>query len=232
MDHTKQPDINLDDGWGLSEAHFRRLTEQAKPLNPGSMVEFGSGGSTIRLHYAFPEAAIVSFEHEKPWLEHARGQRENVAANHISLHHAPLSWQRFLGGPYLTYSVPPDTLPEKVDLALIDGPPYATLRGREAGLYIIHSRLSTGGLVFLDDAQRRWEQQILANWRQTAGHCYDFELLEGDSKQMAMLRKTADAPLKSSPEVIRDARACRREIRRQRLREGLGAIKQMILQNR
>ncbi len=222
--------INLDAGWGLSESLFSKFVEQLSDASPENIVEFGSGGSTARMLKSFPDVKITSFEHDKQWIGYARQQLELEYESRVQLHYAPLQWHKFLGASYLSYSVSSDQLPASADVALIDGPPYSTLRGREACLYIIHSKLVVGGRVFLDDAQRPWETQIIQNWKKTAGHCYTFEMLHGERKNMMMLTKTEDTSLRSDNTVQRDLRACRKEIRKNRIREYLGSWKKWIYQ--
>ena len=214
--------INLDAGWGLSESLFRQLTKRLINTHPQSIVEFGSGGSTVRMLQEFPEAVITSFEHDEQWITYAREQLNLRSDNRTQLHFAPLKWQRFLKAPYLSYHISNGQLPASAEIVLIDGPPYSTLRGREACLYMIHSRIPIGGHVFLDDAQRPWESQIISNWYKTAGHCYQFELLEGEYKKMMMLTKIRPDTLNHNKQVKRDAKACRREIRKNRIREYFG----------
>ncbi len=220
--------VDLDAGWGLSESLFREFTNKLSGTVPRTIIEFGSGGSTLRMLKTFPEATIISFEHDQQWISYAREQLQNHNSNLIQLYFAPLKWQLFLGAPYLTYSIADTQMPASADIVLIDGPPYYTLRGREACLYMAHSRIPIGGRIFLDDAQRSWEQQIISNWKTTAGHCYDFELFAGDRKKMMMLTKYNDAPLRPSASVKKDARTCRREIRKNRFREYLGKWKKRL----
>lgn len=220
--------VDLDAGWGLSESLFRAIKNKLSGSVTRTVIEFGSGGSTLRMLETFPAATIISFEHDQQWISYAREQLQHYNSNRIQLNFAPLKWQSFLGAPYLTYNLADAQIPVSADMLLIDGPPYYTLRGREACLYVAHSHITIGGRVFLDDAQRPWEQQIIANWKATAGHCYEFEVLAGERKNMMMLTKHNDAPLRPSASVKKDARTCRREIRKNRFRERLGKWKKRL----
>ena len=68
----------------------------------------------------------------------------------------------FRGRPFITYTTP--DLAKAIDIVIVDGPPAATRRGREACLYYAYDRLRVGGTVILDDLCRQDEQTILANW--------------------------------------------------------------------
>lgn len=127
-------------------------------------MEFGSGVSSIRLALEFPDARILSIESNRRWYESVELLRaEHGVENNLTVSFRPLRWQAHGGAAFLSYGR--GTLPERVDAALIDGPPTWTRRGREACLYQVMPRLVRGGLVFLDDYQRRREKTIVRNWR-------------------------------------------------------------------
>ena len=156
-------DLNLDTSWRIGERSFRYICALIRDNQYRSLVEFGSGASTVRLAAEFPKMLIVSIEHDSAFLEQTRRLLAQAAPNtRVDLQHCRLRW-RFLGGrPFFTYSQA--RLPEQVDLVIIDGPPGSTRRGREACLYVCYERLRIGGVVVLDDLCRQNEQQSYANW--------------------------------------------------------------------
>lgn len=66
----------------------------------------------------------------------------------------------------------------RIDAAVVDGPSSATLRGREACLYQIFEKLRVGGLVFLDDYERKGEKIIVRNWLDTYLNCFEKQVIE------------------------------------------------------
>jgi hypothetical protein len=77
---------------------------------------------------------------------------------------------------------------EKVDCVIVDGPPFYTLRGREACLYQIYPKLDVGGLVFLDDYSRVDERTILNNWLSVYPDSFSVQIVEV-GHQVALLQK-------------------------------------------
>jgi hypothetical protein len=73
-----------------------------------------------------------------------------------------LCWQRHGLGLYQSYCTGPFF--PRVDVVIIDGPPFWTSRGREACLYQAFRSLRVGGRVYLDDYDRPGEKQIVRNW--------------------------------------------------------------------
>ncbi len=155
--------LNLDQGWGIGEASFRRIVEQIRAAGAQSIVEFGSGISSIRFALEFPEARIFAIESSREWYETVVRMREEHGTHNLTVSHRPLRWQMHSGALFLSYA--PGELPERVDAVLIDGPPTWTRRGREACLYQVMPRLAVGGHVFLDDFHRNREKTMLRNWQ-------------------------------------------------------------------
>lgn len=150
-------ELNLDAGWSLTEAAFSALLSAVAARPPRHILEFGSGRSTVRLALAFPDAKIVSLEHDPQ--EFARTtlllHRHGVKGR-VDLRLAPL-----VDGAY-GYDL--GTSPS-FDVVLVDGPPGHVEGGREmagrAGLKL----LAAGGRLFLDDYERSAEQEAAKAWR-------------------------------------------------------------------
>lgn len=150
-------------------------------------MEFGSGMSTLRLARAFSQATIISYESDPSYLKELTFKIEaEPECERIILHHSPLKWQKYRFYSYFSYAV--DELPDSIDAVLIDGPPYWTLRGREACLHQVFSKLKPGGYVFLDDCNRSYEQQILKNWQLLYGDSIHISV-EGSDKKNGIIRK-------------------------------------------
>jgi hypothetical protein len=184
-------ELSLDGSWALGEPIFAAMVGKLEPMNPRRIVEFGSGRSTVRLAHAFPEATIVSVEHDPEYL--AETKRFIAAYSPeaaISVEHRPLCWQTWHGLPYFSYGA--GAFGQGVDAVLIDGPPFPTsARGREACLHHVYGSIRIGGRIFLDDYERPAEQDVVANWMRTYPGSFSVEVL-GDKKQMCVLTKERD----------------------------------------
>lgn len=155
--------LSLDQGWSVGEETFGEIVQQLRAIRATTIVEFGSGLSSIRLALEFPEARIVSIESNRQWYEKVTGMRaEYRVETNLAVQHRFLRWQRYGLSVFRSYGR--GELPEQVDAVIIDGPPTWTRRGREACLYQVVRRLRTGGRVLLDDYGRNREKKIVRNW--------------------------------------------------------------------
>ncbi len=160
-----------------------------QPIAPATILEFGSGASTVHVATAFPEAHIFTIDHDNTHLSKTRELCKSAnVKDKVTFIHSPLIKRRFGPSAYWSYSVFPT--PSNIDCVLIDGPPYFADRGREACLYAIHDSLKIGGIVTLDDCRRLQEKKTIANWRSTfAG---SFQIEEADvGHGLTFLIKTA-----------------------------------------
>lgn len=152
----------FDNCWTIGEDTLSFLVEELQSLRMEHLVEFGSGASTVRLALRFPQTAILSIENSPRFYQHTLRLLDNVPAHRVTLELRDLHWQRHGFGLYQSYH--PGPMPDRVDAAIIDGPPWWTTRGREACLYQVFDVLRIGGRVYLDDFGRPAEQQIVRNW--------------------------------------------------------------------
>lgn len=160
--------LESESSWSLGEKAYRAILEDLRSIDAKSIVEFGSGTSTLWLSRDLPEANIFSIEGDQCFLDETRedlelhGRRANV-----ELVHRPICWQRHGLSWFRSYE--PGGFPEQVDAVLIDGPPIATRRGREACLYQVFPTSHVGTRFYLDDYCREAEQQIVRNWLRAYG---------------------------------------------------------------
>jgi predicted O-methyltransferase YrrM len=182
-------DLNLDIGWRITEKGFAKIVEHLLRANCRSMIEFGSGASTVRWVMAMPSLKVISLEHDPKFLSETKQIIEESGLYHnIELWHRPLCHVWIGGRRFLTYCRPHFT--QQVDCLVIDGPPGATRRGREACLYFAYDVLKIGGLVVLDDAARTAERKIIANWMSVYPNSFELSLAP-EGSGIAFLRKVA-----------------------------------------
>lgn len=155
--------LEFESSWSLGEAAYQAILEDLQSIGARTLVEFGSGTSTLRLSLDLPGSTLLSIEGDEAFLAQTHG---TLAAHGgqatVDLSHRPLRWQRHGLSWFRSYA--PGPFPEHVDAVLIDGPPIATRRGREACLYQVFDRCHRGTRFYLDDYQREAEQQIVQNW--------------------------------------------------------------------
>jgi hypothetical protein len=191
MGISTQKRLDLDaSAWSLGEEAFKKIVETIQATcQPSRIIEFGSGVSSIRLALAFPNARIISIESDRLCFQHTASlAKDSLRQPNLDLRYRPLNFQSYGTGQILSYEKDNFFEGEKVDCAIIDGPPFYTLRGREACLYQIYEWLDQGGLVFLDDCQRAEERIILDNWLAVYPESFSMEFIVA-GHQLAVLRK-------------------------------------------
>lgn len=160
--------LEFESSWSLGEMAYQAIVEDLRSFDAKSIVEFGSGTSTLRLSRDLPKATIFSIEGDPSFLAETRRNLElRGGPAEVELVHRPLCWQRHGLGCFRSYE--PGCFPERVDAALIDGPPIATRRGREACLYQVFAKSHVGTRFYLDDYCREAEQRIVLNWLRAYG---------------------------------------------------------------
>ena len=157
-----------EDNWSLTDFNYAKILTALSNKPVRTIVEFGSGLSTIRLSKDFPRAKILSIEHQE--LFHKRFKdflRENNIDNVVPLCQ-PLKYVNIGIRRYLTYNLDSGNIDKRIDFVLVDGPVESkTLRGREAPLYMIFPLLRIGCIIALDDFHRASAKMVVKNWLST-----------------------------------------------------------------
>jgi predicted O-methyltransferase YrrM len=146
-----------------------------------SIMEFGSGISTVIIARAMKvhgmNAKLVSVESDKEWSDLTGELLEKEGlTSYVELIHAPLTHRDWKGRSLLWYDEL--TLRERlrsftpVDMVLIDGPAaYNQHYGlnRYFAMPFLKDRLAENHCIFLDDANRDGEKQVLDYWKNEYG---------------------------------------------------------------
>lgn len=180
--------LGFTSGWSLGEEAYQAIHDDLVQHDVRTIVEFGSGTSTLRLSRDLPAATIFSLESDPGFEQQTRSQLKQLGGPaHVEVALRPIAWQRHSLGFFRSYQ--PGSFPAHVDAVLIDGPPITTRRGREACLYQVFQQARIGARFYLDDYCREAEQQIVRNWlRAYPGelvHCTTFAV----DHQVAVLEK-------------------------------------------
>lgn len=150
--------------WKADTILLTRIVDTIERLRPESVVELGAGASTLVTAKALAlhgGGRLVSFDQHgdfvdatSAWLaEHGLDADMHPAG----LVTPPGDW------PGLWYDV--HHVPERIDLLIIDGPPWTVhpyVRGAAETLF---DRIPVGGVVLLDDAARPGERIVARRWR-------------------------------------------------------------------
>lgn len=149
--------------WKADTGFLHRIVDAVEELRPRHVVELGAGASSLvcaralqihgggMLHSYDQHSGFV--DATRDWLRH-----EGVSAKlrHAALEEAPDGWH----GLWYVLS----DLPERIDLLIIDGPPWAIHPLVRGAAEILFDRLAPGGIVLLDDAARPGERVVAQRW--------------------------------------------------------------------
>ncbi|MEM9727608.1 MAG: hypothetical protein AAF997_03420 [Myxococcota bacterium] len=191
-DSTPRDPLAFSSGWSLGEDAYQSIAKELRAQGVRTIVEFGSGTSTLRLSRDFPDVTIFSIESEARFRDETLADLDTLGGPaEVDLVLRPIEWQRHSVSWFRSYQ--PGGFPSEVDSVLIDGPPITTRRGREACLYQVFGSLRPGAKIFLDDYCRDAEQQIVRNWlRAYDGSLVQLPTIERDHR-VAVLQKVGDA---------------------------------------
>jgi hypothetical protein len=154
--------------WALNAAGLLRLLHLIEQQQPKTILELGSGTSSVWIAYALERSGgrLVSVDHAPEFAELTRSMLAMHGLEHVAeVRHAPLRQLRMDGRDFRWYAAEAFTDLSEVGLLVVDGPPGGTgPAARYPALRELESRLSSRATVFLDDADRPDEQEILRQW--------------------------------------------------------------------
>ncbi|AUW57694.1 hypothetical protein C1T17_05825 [Sphingobium sp. SCG-1] len=179
--------------WKADTGFLRHIVMQIALLQPGIVVELGAGASTLVAAKALAlhgGGQLISFDQHAGFVDATREWLDDNGLS-VDIRHAPLE-ANVEGWPGRWYSV--DRLPDRIDLIIIDGPPWSVhpmVRGAADSLF---RRLSPGGVVLLDDAARPGERLVARRWRKRWPDI-DFSLLhDGTKGTLVGVKRVAGVP--------------------------------------
>ena len=184
-------------GWSIDASLARRLCHLLRDQRPRTIVELGSGTSTIVIATCMKALqeenySHVAIDHDARYLRLTRELAIlNNVENSIDFCECPLRYSADLNQVWYAGAVE-KLNGMKIDLLLVDGPP-GTLqtRSRYPALPQLYSVLADKCTVILDDAIRPDEEMIANAWiREFPG--FALEILPGGHKA-AILTRTSKA---------------------------------------
>jgi predicted O-methyltransferase YrrM len=169
-------------GYSMTFANLQVLMDLLDESQPDTVVEFGSGLSTVLVAAWMKRRGrglLRSFDHDAGWADKtSRHLAKYGLDRHCQLSCVPLSAISVEGHTVEWYTLPPDVqeLPG-IDLVIVDGPPsHAQAMARLPALFAVEARLSDDCCVILDDAMRPEEIAVAGIWRQHLRWCESYTI--------------------------------------------------------
>ncbi len=154
--------------WSAASDFLNLLIEHCQEHNPSTILECSSGLSTLVLARCCQLNAhghVFSLENGETFAEATREnlQQFNLSSQATVIDAALMPYQ-LKQKDFDWYAI--DELPaKKIDLLVIDGPPgHIQHHSRFPALPLLHERLNATCTIFLDDAGRDEEKEIVALW--------------------------------------------------------------------
>jgi predicted O-methyltransferase YrrM len=161
-------------GWALTADAAAVLVREIALNRPRNIIELGSGVSTQLIGRMLKEAGegkLYSLDHDSGWAEQTRRHiHASGLSDYVEVLDAPLEKQRFGGKEFNWYKFP-EALRNlgEIDLIVVDGPPQSLDPNgipRYPALPAFFAQLSAGAVVFIDDAKRPHEQEMISRWHE------------------------------------------------------------------
>ncbi|OPZ76069.1 MAG: hypothetical protein BWY79_01797 [Actinobacteria bacterium ADurb.Bin444] len=157
--------------WSASPDFLALLARTCFRIRPATVVELGTGVSTVVLGYCaecLGTVRIVSVDHQDEYAastqamlkEHGLARQADVRVGElkpVAVGEETFSWY----DPSVFHGL------DRIDLLIIDGPPVseAAPHARFPALPVLYPRLAEGAVVLLDDAARTSEKESTTRWQ-------------------------------------------------------------------
>lgn len=174
--------------WKADTGLLHLIVDTILARRPETVVELGAGASTLvaarALRMARPGAILTSFDQHEGFVDATREWLRKYAL-YADLRYAPLEsptgeWRD------LWYDL--HAVPERIDLLLIDGPPWAIHPEVRAKASRLFDRISPGGVVILDDAARPGERLVARIWKRDWPE-FDWKFVRGIKGTLVGVRR-------------------------------------------
>lgn len=168
---TFKPNLPLPEtrDWAASPDLLRKITELVFLNKPELVVEAGSGVSTLLIAYSLKQIGkgkLISLEHDGNYAQ----VTQNLILQHgldsvATVVHAPLETVSIDGRDWFWYQTHSLKFAEKIDLLIIDGPPWHVQPlSRYPALPLLNKELSKNVRIVMDDGNREDEREVVKLW--------------------------------------------------------------------
>ena len=185
------PESNALDGYAANPDFLYLLHELIKKYNPKTIVEAGAGVSTLICSYSLKQFSsngkVFSLDHNDNF--------SSIIINAIKEHNLN-EYAEIISSPLISYSdknfqwydINKIEKIDSIDMLIIDGPPAnSSKNARYPAIPLLIEKLNKGSIIVLDDANRKYEKQILTLWKKEY-NCFEYEYIN-NSKGAYIIKK-------------------------------------------
>ena len=157
-------------GMAISPDFGALLAQTLLSHNPRTIVELGCGTSTLVSCYILEQLGgdgrVVSIDHDEKFAAICRQQLlEHGLQHRVTIYHCPLVSQTVEGQRVEYYDLSRASLPDAIDVLVVDGPPQWTGRlARYPAFPLLGRLLTPSAVVLVDDASRPDEKTMVKRW--------------------------------------------------------------------
>ncbi len=166
-----EDDLPYTENWSAAADFLHHLIDDCLENKPAQILECSSGLSTLVLARCCQInqcGQVFSLENGQEYAEKTRSQLLALGLNeYATVVHAPLQSYSLGGKNFDWYAL--EQLPtEPIELLVIDGPPgFIQHHSRYPALPLLRHLLADNCRIYLDDAGRDEEKEIVALWMKT-----------------------------------------------------------------
>lgn len=156
-------------GWAVNPAGLAAILDYVERRGARTVVECGSGASTLWLAYALRAVGsgkVIALEHQEAFAAKTQAVVDaHGLTDWVDIRHAPLVPTTTPRGEFSWYDFDPASIDGTVDLLLVDGPPGDTgPTARYPALPAFRTKLSPDAVIIADDTERADEMQTIEYW--------------------------------------------------------------------
>jgi len=157
-------------GWAATPELSITILKQIIKHKPTFVVELGSGVSTIINCYGLknysPAGKLISIDHDENYAQKTADELKIHRLQDIAdIRCAPLTEIDLNGKSYKWYNPEKLHFSKKIDLLVIDGPPFSTQKdARYPAIPFLFNHLSEDAVIVMHDTNRDEESSIIESW--------------------------------------------------------------------
>lgn len=171
------------EGWsGLSEYLMACLRHTDK--SGGIILECGSGLSSILMGIIAKSKGIhiISLENSGKWKKRTAWYLKHFGLNNVSVLYSPIVDR----GSYQWYKIEEHSLPAKVSLVILDGPPGDIKGGRTGFFSECKDLIANGTIILVDDVERKEEMGMVVKFSESMD--FRYTVTDGEKPFATMIK--------------------------------------------